>query len=389
MLPLLLLLGASGPAPGPWRATLDLAGGELHFGLTLQRAGQGWKGMLCNGRDCQPLSAVKVTGDSIRIEMGDFAAAITASWSADSLIGIYHNVGNKGPRTIPFRASPGSWPVTRGQPALLGSWDATLSNDFGSSPRVFTFRNGARGLEGAVISNSGDYGLFFGEAAQDSFRLMHFDGAFVYLVSGQISHDTLRGILHAGLKTETPFVAVRSTGRPHLTPPTDVTRADTAAPFRFAYPDVAGRVLRNDDPRFEGKVVLVDLFGTWCSTCHDAAPTLVRMYRDYHRRGLEIVGLAYEVSGDSTVDLPLVRRFRDKFGIPYPLLLAGRNDVDAIQSAQPQLSGFTAFPTTLFIGRDGRVRQVHAGFYGPATGALHAAAVAGFRREIETLLREK
>jgi thiol-disulfide isomerase/thioredoxin len=161
------------------------------------------------------------------------------------------------------------------------------------------------------------------------------------------------------------------------------------APFRFAYPDLAGRMVTNDDARFHGKVLLVDLFGSWCSTCHDAAPTLVRMYHDYHARGLEIVGLGYEVSGDSAVDLPLIRRYRDKFKIPFPLLLAGRNDVTAVQAAQPQLTGFTAFPTTLFIGRDGRVREVHAGFYGPATGALHDAAVAGFRKEIEKLLGER
>jgi hypothetical protein len=113
------------------------------------------------------------------------------------------------------------------------------------------------------------------------------------------------------------------------------------------------------------------------------------MYHDYHKRGLEVVGLAYEVSGDSAVDLPLVRRYRNKFKIPFTLLLAGRNDVEAIQAAQPQLTGFTAFPTTLFIGRDGRVRQVHAGFYGPATGALHEAAVRDYRREIEKLLGER
>jgi thiol-disulfide isomerase/thioredoxin len=377
------------PAPtGPWRATLDLAGGELHFDIRLREANGRWQGELCNGRDCLPFSAVVIAGDSVRLEMADFAATLGGRWSADSIVGTYHNVGIKGPRTIPFRASHGQWPRSSAPPALLGQWDATLMGAFGTSPRLFEFRQGAEGLEGAIISNSGDYGLFFGEASADSFRLMHFDGTFVYLVTGQFTADTLRGIFHAGLKTQTPFVAVRSSGKPHLTPPTDVTAADTMAPFRFAYPDLHGAIVTNADPRFQGKVLIVDMFGTWCTTCHEAAPTLVRMYHDYHARGLEVVGLAYEVSGDSAVDLPLVRRYRDKYAIPFPLLLAGRNDVEAVQAAQPQLTGFTAFPTTLFIGRDGRVRQVRAGFYGPATGALFDAAVAGFRREIEALLRE-
>ncbi len=147
-------------------------------------------------------------------------------------------------------------------------------------------------------------------------------------------------------------------------------------------------LVQSDDPRFRGKVLVVDAFGTWCPTCHEAAPALVRLYNTKHAQGLEIVGLAYEVSGDTAVDGALVRRYRDKFGIPFPLLLAGINDTDAAAATLPQLEGFTAFPTTIFIGRDGRVRQVHAGFYGPATGAQHGALIAEFEREVDRLLAE-
>jgi thiol-disulfide isomerase/thioredoxin len=200
--------------------------------------------------------------------------------------------------------------------------------------------------------------------------------------------DTLAGILHAGLRSQTPFVAVRATGRPHLTPPEDVVRAETARPFRFAFPSVAGGMVTSDDPRFRGKVVIVDIFGTWCPTCHDAAPTLVDLYRRYHERGLEIVGLAYEVTGDSAADGALVRRYREKFGIPFPLLLAGVNDDESPAATQPQLSGPIAFPTTIFLDRAGRVRLVHAGFYGPATGAAYDGLRHAFAQTVERLLAE-
>ena len=131
---------------------------------------------------------------------------------------------------------------------------------------------------------------------------------------------------------------------------------------------------------------MVDIFGTWCPTCHDAAPTLVRLWHKYHMRGLEIVGLAYEVTGDPAVDAPLVRRYRDKFEIPYPLLLGGISDAEEAAATLPQLDGFGAFPTTIFLGRDGKVKRVHAGFYGPATGPQHNQLVAEFEREVERLL---
>jgi hypothetical protein len=101
-----------------------------------------------------------------------------------------------------------------------------------------------------------------------------------------------------------------------------------------------------------------------------------------------VVGLAFEATGDTAVDLRQVRRYRDKFGIPFPLLLAGINDTESLASAFPQLRGLTAFPTTVFLGRDGRVRRVHAGFHGLAAGPQHVRRVTEFEMEIEKLLSE-
>ncbi|MBA2626387.1 MAG: TlpA family protein disulfide reductase [Gemmatimonadales bacterium] len=331
---------------------------------------------------------MRVIRDSIVLEITDYAATMRAKIRGDSIVGVYHNVGNRGPRTIPFRASRGRWAMRPAASALLGKWDATYVSEGRTSPRVFTLANDSTGMVGAVISNTGDYGRFWGGMSGDSFAVAHFDGSFVYLLTGRLDGDTLRGVFHAGLRSQTPYTAVRSTGARHLTPPTEMTGADTAAPFRFAFPDLSGRIVSNIDARFQGKVVLLDIFGTWCPTCHDATPVLLDLYRRYHARGLEIVGLAYEVTGDTAVDAEQVRRFQRKFAIPYPLLLAGVSDAQAAGATLPQLRGFSAFPTSVFLGRDGRVRLVHAGFVGPATGVAHDRQVAEFRATIESLLHE-
>lgn len=382
------LAALSSPA-GPWRAVLDLAGGPLPFALRIERAGRGWQGEFCNGVKCQRFSQVRVKNDSLVLENADYAATMTAALQGDSLVGYYHNVGSNGPRTIPFRAARGRWPITRAPRSLVGRWDATYFQDLGSSPRVFEFRNGPAGIEGTLISSTSDYGPFSGIVSADSFAIGYFDGAFVYLITGKVQGDTLRGIFHAGLRTQTRWQAVRSGGAPHLQSPTEITSADTAQPFRFRFPDLQGRLVGNDDRRFKGKVVLVDIFGTWCPTCHEGTPELLRLYQRYRGRGLEIVGLAFEVSGDTAANGPLVRRYRDKFRLPFPLLLAGSSDVENIEAALPQLRGAGAFPTLIFLGRDGRVRRVHAGFHGLAAGAQHQRQIREFEKEIEKLLAEK
>jgi thiol-disulfide isomerase/thioredoxin len=392
VLPLLvcgLLALDSVPSPvGHWRAVLDLAGGSLRFGLEIQSDATGLRGKLCNGRECQTTD-VRVVGDSLILDIADYAATVSGALRGDSLTGSYRNIGNRGPRTIPFRASRGRWPVAAAPRALLGRWDATFMQDWGTSPRVFELRNGPAGFEGTIISNTGDYGHFAGAAAADSFILGRFDGSFVYLLTGKLTGDTLRGTFHAGLRTQTPWKAVRTTGKPHLKSPLEVTGADTTAPFRFDFLDVDGRRVTNHDSRFRRKVVLVDIFGSWCPTCHYAAPELVQFYRRYQARGLEVVGLAYEVTGDTATDRRQLRRYREKFGITFPLLLAGVNDTEAAAATLPQLTGFTSFPTTLFLGRDGRIRRVHAGFYGPATGGQHQRLLREYEEQIEKLLKEE
>jgi thiol-disulfide isomerase/thioredoxin len=377
------------PSPaGPWKAVLDLAGGALPFALRIDESGRHWRGQLCNGRTCQSFSAVRLEGDSVILEIADYAATLRASVRPDSLLGYYHNVGSNGPRTIPFRAARGRWAVSRAPARLVGRWDATYYQDPGTSPRVFDFRNGPDGFQGRIISSTSDYGPYTGAVVGDSFAIGLFDGSFVYLLTGKLVGDTLRGVFHAGLRTQTPWTAVRSTGAPHLRSPTEVSRADTTVPLRFEFPDLRGRLVRSDDRRFMGKVLLVDIFGSWCPTCHDGTPELLRLYRRYHHRGLEIVGLAFEATGDTAIDARQVRRYRDKFGIPFPLLLAGLNDNESIAAALPQLQDVTAFPTTVFVGRDGRVRRIHAGFHGLAAGPQHARQVGEFEAEIEKLLGE-
>jgi thiol-disulfide isomerase/thioredoxin len=185
----------------------------------------------------------------------------------------------------------------------------------------------------------------------------------------------------------------RTLGIPEPPDPSRYTSiSDPTAPFRFAFPDLRGRIVSNTDPQFAGKVVILSIGGSWCPNCHDEAPFLSALYKDFHARGLEIVGLMFENDPDPKLSRPRVESFVKRYAVQYPMLIAGTTQASptskTIDEALPQLVNFGAYPTTIFIGRDGRVRSVHAGFASPATGDEHVRLVEEIRALVERLLAE-
>ena len=162
-----------------------------------------------------------------------------------------------------------------------------------------------------------------------------------------------------------------------------------ASGFGFTFPDLDGQAVSLDDPRFAGKVVVVTLAGSWCPNCHDEAGVpRGRCATGTAAEGLEIIGLMFEQLESATEARAAVARFRDRWSIPYPLLLAGSSPTEDATTRLPQLNGIYAYPTTIFVDRKGLVRHIHTGFSGPATGGHYTALTRDFEDRIRALLAE-
>ena len=108
----------------------------------------------------------------------------------------------------------------------------------------------------------------------------------------------------------------RAKGIPEPPDPSRYTSVkDPTAPFHFAFPDLTGKVVSDTDPQFRGKVVILAIGGSWCPNCHDEAPFLAELYKDYRARGLEIVGLMFENDPDPKVSRPRVQSFIKRYGV--------------------------------------------------------------------------
>ena len=130
----------------------------------------------------------------------------------------------------------------------------------------------------------------------------------------------------------------------------------------------------------------MSISGSWCPNCHDEAPFLAALYKKYRAKGLEIVSLSFE-EGDQLTNPVRLRAFIENYGIDYTVLLAG--EPDQAEEKLPQAVNFNAFPTTFVLGRDGRVRGVHAGFPSPGSGEFYSKAEREMTEQVEKLLAER
>lgn len=141
------------------------------------------------------------------------------------------------------------------------------------------------------------------------------------------------------------------------------------------------------DPKFKDKVVIVTIGGTWCPNCIDETAFLAPWYKANHSRGIEVVSLQYERQTDSAYVRKVLTRMRDRYDIQYEQLIGGIADKQAVATSLPALNTFLAFPTTLFIDRQGRVAKVHTGFDGPATGQYYEDFIKEFNAEVDLLAK--
>ena len=146
----------------------------------------------------------------------------------------------------------------------------------------------------------------------------------------------------------------------------------------FALADLDGNRVSLSDERFEGKVVLVELWGTWCPPCLVQMPYLIRWQETYRDRGFEIVALefaAFLTASKKEYEKSL-KKSLEAAGVNYTVIQAG--ETTDVGDVLPQLRNFQGFPTSIFIGRDGLVKHMKSGF--------HESEVSYYEKTIEGLL---
>lgn len=271
-------------------------------------------------------------------------------------------------------------------PPIAGRWAVRFSKS--EEPAVGVFKMAEQGqIEGTFLTTTGDYRFLAGSYEYGQLRLSCFDGAHAFLFDAKMAADgTLRGNFWSRDAWHETWTAERDDAAA-LPDPFTITQWTGGKPLdQLRFPDLDGKLRSLDDPDFKGKARIIEVFGTWCPNCNDAAKLLVAMDQKYRAKGLRIVGLAFELTGDAARDTVQARKFIKANGIEYPVLLAGTNEKSAASAALPILDRLRGYPTTILLREDGTVSSVHTGFSGPATGADYDKLRSEFEKKIEELL---
>ena len=123
-------------------------------------------------------------------------------------------------------------------------------------------------------------------------------------------------------------------------PPAAVSQTQKAPALELK--DLRGRRHRLSD--YEGKVVLLNFWATWCPPCRAEVPDLVRWQREYERAGLQVIGITYPPTTRAEV-----RRFLRRYRVGYPVLLGTR-------ATRALFDRGETLPFTVVIDREGNVR---------------------------------
>ena len=293
-------------------------------------------------------------------------------------------------------AAPQSTPVFVCAPAIAGVWEIPVDTAKGEKAWRLIVRQTPAETYATVLRIDGDTGTISGGFADGAFHLSRFAGdrppallTITPQADGTLGLILINSSGRHDLKALRP-AAARTAG---LDAPNDPTRhtgvQSKAEAFRFSGVEIGGKTVTNADPRFKGKVVLVNIMGSWCPNCHDEAPFLAELDAEYHARGLEVVSLAFE-GADQLKSLDRLKAFVSRYNLRYDILVGGERS--QVNERLPQAVNLNAWPTTFFLAaerarlldRSGKVHSVHVGFPSQGQRALRTSRPrAQISREIE------
>jgi len=402
--------------PGPWRGLLEMQEQMLPFSFEVKTEDNKPVAYLINpglnGEERLRCPDITAAGDSAVIRLHVFDAALVVRGAGPGqLKGTWVKYDAKKPYRVPLTAmtaevalaASATQPVSEREVGNFGgTWRVTFKDETGKTyPAVGVFKANPDKAKvgqyaGTFLTTTGDYRYLTGNASRANLTLSTFDGNHAFIFSGKEEGNNstkpiskISGDFYAGKSGHETWTAVRDDKAklPDADTLTYLKKGESR--LSFSFPSIAaGQRISPTDAKYRGKVVVLQILGSWCPNCMDETAFLAPWYAANKARGVEVIGLGYERSPEYEKAAGRLRKLKERYDIGYELAVAGVSDKDSVARSLPQLAKFLAFPTTIFLDKKGAVRAIRTGFSGPGTGTYYEAEKAHFNRTVDKLLRE-
>ena len=383
---------------GKWRGSLIRKDEiSIPFVFDIETKQSGIVMSIINDEDTLRVNNFRLIGDSVLITLPFFDAEFMVKVSATKMQGRWTRHLPMGNTSMPFEASINQTRFDESHKTALNlnnTWDVkffdTAFKD--SSDAIGKFQSTQTNITGTFLTSTGDYRFLEGVFDGEKIRLSTFDGSHAYLVIADFNpqnNSISNGVFYSGLSNKEFWKASFNPKAflPDAEKLTFLTQGFESIAFNF--PDLNNNPITLEDARFKGKVVLLQIMGSWCPNCLDESKLMTSIYQQYQSKGLEIIGLCFEKSEDINIVKKNIINFKNQLNITYPLVIAGNTQKGNVNKALPMLANFVAFPTLIIIDKKGKVRNIHTGYSGPATGIYFTEFKDHFISNLENYLNEK
>lgn len=390
---LLLILApflASAQQADLWRLEVPSLGGKIPIHVLIEGSGNDLKAFALNADEKMQFDRAYVLNDSLHLNMdlydlelvlipkGNALSGYMSKRGSDMLYRQAQFTGTKGDKDR-FKSSK-----KVASKSLSTKYEITFKNlaSGKDSPAIGVFEKTGETIKGTFLTTTGDYRYLQGNVVGDSLYLSAL-GLNPVLYKAKIKGDSLVGGEIFSPFGKSSAFSGKKNDNVSLPDASKLTYLKEGYDkFDFTFADINGKEVSLSDNL--GKVTVVQILGTWCPNCLDETKFLMD-YKKAHP-GLEVIGLSFERSVEPNFAYPKIGKFIERFGVDYPILLAGT--IPQAAEKLPQLNHVMAFPTSIIVDKKGAVRKIHTGFSGPSTGKYYDDYVKEFTELVAKLQAE-
>ncbi|MGK7390983.1 MAG: TlpA disulfide reductase family protein [Candidatus Cyclobacteriaceae bacterium M2_1C_046] len=376
---------------GMWRGNITIAENKnMPFLIEVKHEENDTIAYLINASEKIELDEVYYFEDSVKVPLHIFDAALVANINENELNGYYIRYYEDDYK-LPFQAIHGinkRFVGMRNNPEkYIGTWDVTFKDPKDTINAIGKFKADGNEVSGTFLLSTGDYRYLEGAVIDDTLRLSTFDGNHAYLFHAYLKNDTLlKGEFWSGKDYHATWTGIKDST-------VSLPSADSLTYLKegydqltFSFPDLDSNMVSPED--YRGKVLIIQIFGSWCPNCMDETKFLAQWYSENKELPVEILGLAYEAKDDFSYARSRIIRMKNKLGPQYKLLIAGTKDKESASGSLPMLNKIVSFPTLIFLDAQGDVRRIHTGFSGPGTGEHFKKFKEDFNATVNELVEE-